>query len=278
MAASPAQAGRVWALIEHKTAGGLYRSDDDGANWEQVSDNQNLISRAWYYMHLTADPQDPDTVYVNNLSFWKSTDGGKTFAEIATPHGDNHDLWIDPRNPQRMIQGNDGGANVSLNGGATWSTIYNQPTAQFYHIATDNRAPYHVYGTQQDNTSIAVPSRSHARRHHLGRLLHRRHRRERLHRRASRRPRHRLRRRDRQLARRRQLPAALRPPHPPDPADHHLAGDDGRLRRQRGQVSLRLDLPDRDLAARPEHALHRRQHGLQNAPTKARAGSRSAPT
>jgi len=161
VAASPAQAGRVWALVEHKTAGGLYRSDDYGAHWEQVSDNPQLISRAWYYMHLTADPQDPDTVYVNNLNFWKSTDGGKTFAEIATPHGDNHDLWIDPRNPRRMVHGDDGGAKVSLNGGATWSTIYNQPTAQLYHIATDNRAAYHVYGTQQDNTSVAVPSRSH---------------------------------------------------------------------------------------------------------------------
>ena len=161
VAASPAQAGRVWALVEHKTAGGLYRSDDYGTHWEQVSDNPQLIARAWYYMHLTADPQDPDTVYVNNLNFWKSTDGGKTFAEIATPHGDNHDLWIDPRNPRRMVHGDDGGAKVSLNGGATWSTIYNQPTAQLYHIATDNRAAYHVYGTQQDNTSVAVPSRSH---------------------------------------------------------------------------------------------------------------------
>ncbi|MEO7912159.1 MAG: glycosyl hydrolase [Roseiflexaceae bacterium] len=161
VATSPAQAGRVWALVEHKTAGGLYRSDDYGAHWEQVSDNPQLISRAWYYMHLTADPQDPETVYVNNLSMWKSTDGGKTFAEIATPHGDNHDLWIDPRNPRRMIQGDDGGAKVSLSGGATWSTIYNQPTAQFYHIATDHRAAYRVYGTQQDNTSVAVPSRTH---------------------------------------------------------------------------------------------------------------------
>jgi photosystem II stability/assembly factor-like uncharacterized protein len=161
VAASPAQSGRVWALIEHQPEGGLYRSDDGGDTWEKVSDNQNLLSRAWYYTHITADPQDPDTVYINNLSFWKSTDGGKTFSEIATPHGDNHDLWIDPRNPRRMIQGNDGGANVSLNGGATWSTIYNQPTAQFYHIAADNRKPYYLYGTQQDNSSIAVPSRSH---------------------------------------------------------------------------------------------------------------------
>lgn len=159
VAASPAQAGRVWALIEHQPNGGLYRSDDAGATWERVCDNQNLLSRAWYYTHITADPQDADTVYVNNLSFYKSTDGGRTFGEIATPHGDNHDLWIDPRNNQRMIQANDGGANVSLNGGLTWSTVYNQPTAQFYHIATDNRSPYYVYGTQQDNSSPAVPSR-----------------------------------------------------------------------------------------------------------------------
>jgi photosystem II stability/assembly factor-like uncharacterized protein len=157
--ASPAKAGRVWALVEHLTEGGLYRSDDYGDSWEKTSDNQNLVSRAWYYMHLTADPRDAETVYVNNLDFWKSTDGGKTFVEIATPHGDNHDLWIDPRNPLRMIQGNDGGANVSFNGGVTFSTIYNQPTAQFYHLATDSREPYVVYGTQQDNSSVAVPSR-----------------------------------------------------------------------------------------------------------------------
>ncbi len=160
VAASPARAGRVWALVEHQKEGGLYRSDDHGDRWEKVSDNQNLISRAWYYMHLTADPQDADTVYVNNLDFWKSSDGGKTFEEIATPHGDNHDLWIDPTDNRRMIQGNDGGATVSLTGGRSFSTIYNQPTAQFYHLATDTREPYTVYGTQQDNSSIGVPSRT----------------------------------------------------------------------------------------------------------------------
>ena len=160
VSASPAKSGRVWCLIEHTTEGGLYRSDDYGDTWERVSDDQNLVSRAWYYIHVSADPQDPETVYVNNLDFWKSSDGGKTFIEIATPHGDNHDLWIDPTNNQRMIQGNDGGANVSYNGGITFSTIYNQPTAQLYHIATDTRSPYVVYGTQQDNTSIAVPSRT----------------------------------------------------------------------------------------------------------------------
>ncbi|MEA2512219.1 MAG: hypothetical protein QOJ59_1706 [Thermomicrobiales bacterium] len=160
VAASPARPGRVWALIEHAKEGGLYRSDDEGATWEKVSDNQNLVSRAWYYTHLTADPVDPDTVYVNNLDFYKSSDGGKTFEQIPTPHGDNHDLWIDPKNNRRMIQGNDGGANVSLNGGQSFTTIYNQPTAQFYHLATDNRDPYYVYGTQQDNSSVAVPSRA----------------------------------------------------------------------------------------------------------------------
>lgn len=162
VAASPAQSGRIWSLIEHRTEGGLYRSDDFGDHWEKVSDDQNLLSRAWYYTHITADPVDSETVYINNLSFWKSTDGGRTFVEIATPHGDNHDLWIDPANNRRMIQGNDGGANVSYNGGLSFSTILNQPTAQFYHLATDNRDPYTIYGTQQDNTSIAVPSRVNA--------------------------------------------------------------------------------------------------------------------
>jgi photosystem II stability/assembly factor-like uncharacterized protein len=160
VSASPAKPGRVWAIVEHTKKGGLYRSDNYGDTWEQVSDNQDLVSRAWYYMHVTADPQDADTVFVNNLDFWKSTDGGRTFEEIATAHGDNHDLWIDPTDNQRMIQGNDGGAGVSLNGGVTFSTIYNQPTAQFYHIAADVREPYVVYGTQQDNSSVAVPSRT----------------------------------------------------------------------------------------------------------------------
>ncbi len=159
IAASPAQDGRVYALVEHEE-GGMYRSDDYGDSWRFVARNNDIISRAWYYMHLTPDPQDPDTVYVNNLRFWKSVDGGKTYSMIGTPHGDNHDLWIDPQNPQRMVQGNDGGACVSLNGGATWSSIFNQPTAQFYHVAADNRQPYFVYGTQQDNSSVAVPSRN----------------------------------------------------------------------------------------------------------------------
>ena len=157
---SPRQ-GRVWALIEaegDKT--GLYRSDDYGNRWTMVSPNRDLMHRPWYYTHVFADPVNGDTVYVTNLQMWKSTDGGVTFNEVTTRHGDNHDLWIDPNDNTRMIEGNDGGAHVSFNSGASWSTIYNQKTAQFYRIDVDNQFPYRVYGTQQDNTSISVPSAS----------------------------------------------------------------------------------------------------------------------
>ena len=158
---SGARAGRVWALIEaegDKT--GLYRSDDHGERWTMVSSHRDLMHRPWYYTHVFADPVHADTVYVTNLQMWKSTDGGVSFHEVPTPHGDNHDLWIDPNNPRRMIEGNDGGACVSFNGGETWSSIYNQKTAQFYRLDVDNQHPYRVYGTQQDNTSISVPSAS----------------------------------------------------------------------------------------------------------------------
>ena len=158
---SPARAGRVWALIEaegDKT--GLYRSDDYGMRWTMVSPNRDLMHRPWYYTHVFADPGHGDTVYVTNLQMWKSTDGGATFAEVSTRHGDNHDLWIEPDDANRMIEGNDGGAHVSFNGGASWSTIYNQKTAQFYRLDIDDQYPYRVYGTQQDNTSISVPSAS----------------------------------------------------------------------------------------------------------------------
>jgi photosystem II stability/assembly factor-like uncharacterized protein len=158
---SPVRAGRVWALVEaegDKT--GLYRSDDYGARWTQVSAHRDLMHRPWYYTHVFADTGHVDTVFVTNLQMWKSTDGGASFTEVTTRHGDNHDLWIDPNDPNRMIEGNDGGANISFNGGASWSTIYNQKTAQFYRIDVDDRYPYWVYGTQQDNTSIAVPSAS----------------------------------------------------------------------------------------------------------------------
>ena len=159
VSASAACPGRVWALIESDAEGGLYRSDDFGETWTLASGRQELRYRPWYYMHVFADPQDEDTVYVCNLQMWKSSDAGAHFTRMPTPHGDNHDLWIDPGDNRRMIQSNDGGANVSFNAGASWSSIYNQLTAQLYTIDTDGRRPhYFVYGTQQDNSSIGVPS------------------------------------------------------------------------------------------------------------------------
>ncbi|HZQ93317.1 MAG TPA: hypothetical protein VFA60_16115 [Terriglobales bacterium] len=150
---------RVYALVEAEN-GGVFRSDDGGENWRLMNDERRLRQRAWYYTHIFADPKNPDTVYVLNTSMYRSNDGGRTFTPVPAPHGDHHGLWIDPNNPQRMINSNDGGANVSVNGGATWTGQDNQPTAQFYHVITDNRWPYWVYGAQQDNTTVAIASRS----------------------------------------------------------------------------------------------------------------------
>ena len=161
IAGSPAMPGRVWALIEaDKDKGGLYRSEDYGETWERVSEERGIQGRPWYYSHIVPDPQDPEKIYSLNFQFWRSTDGGRTFQEVPTPHGDNHDLWIDPKNPLRMIEGNDGGACVSFNSGESFSSIYNQSTAQFYHVAVDTKFPYRVYGTQQDNSAISVPSQT----------------------------------------------------------------------------------------------------------------------
>ena len=159
VAASPVRSGRVWALVESDAAPGLYRSDDFGDTWTLATNRQELRYRPWYYMHVFADTLDEDTVYVDNLQMWKSTDAGAHFTAVPTPHGDNHDLWIDPRDNRRMIQGNDGGANVSFNAGASWSSVFNQLTAQLYTVDTDGGEPHYVvYGTQQDNSSIGVPS------------------------------------------------------------------------------------------------------------------------
>jgi photosystem II stability/assembly factor-like uncharacterized protein len=151
---------RVYAILEARDGGGLYRSDDGGDNWQLVNSSHKLTQRAWYYMHVIADPQDVNTVYVLNVDVNRSTDGGHTFNNIHAPHGDNHGLWVDPKNPRRLIVANDGGVAVSLDGGKSWTRQDNQPTAQFYHVATDNRTPYYVYGSQQDNSSIAIASRS----------------------------------------------------------------------------------------------------------------------
>jgi photosystem II stability/assembly factor-like uncharacterized protein len=161
IAPSAAQPGLVWALVEAKgPAEGLYRSVDGGATWSEVNNNANLHQRPFYFTHLAADPVDPATVYVLNVSFLKSTDGGTTFHSIRNPHSDNHDIWIDPSNPQRMIEGNDGGANVSVDGGKTW-TRSNYSTAQIYHVATTpspDGTPYLICGAQQDSSTSCVPS------------------------------------------------------------------------------------------------------------------------
>ncbi|HAK54005.1 MAG TPA: glycosyl hydrolase, partial [Acidobacteria bacterium] len=157
---SPADPDRVWALIEAADdEGGVYRSDDAGETWQRVNRERRLLQRAWYYIHIYADPVDVDTVYALNTGFYKSTDGGRTYERIAVPHGDNHDLWLNPEDPSVMINANDGGANVSFTGGRAWSTQQNQPTAEIYRITVDDQFPYRVYGAQQDNSTASVLSR-----------------------------------------------------------------------------------------------------------------------
>jgi photosystem II stability/assembly factor-like uncharacterized protein len=153
---SAAMPARVWAIIENDS-GGVYRSDDAGATWTRMNWERKLRQRAWYYSRIFADPKDSNTVYVLNTSIWRSRDGGRTFSRVRDPHGDNHDLWIAADNPQRMINSNDGGANVSTNGGQSW-TAQSFATAQFYHVSTTTDFPYWVCGAQQDNTSLCGPS------------------------------------------------------------------------------------------------------------------------
>ncbi|MFC0655513.1 WD40/YVTN/BNR-like repeat-containing protein [Mongoliitalea lutea] len=156
---SPVNSNRLWAIVENLD-GGVFRSDDGGMTWEKTNDDRNLRQRAWYYTRLYADSQDENTVYVLNVAYHKSTDGGKTFKSANAPHGDHHDLWIDPSDNQRMIIADDGGAQVSFDGGKNWSTYMNQPTAQFYRVTTDNHFPYRIYGAQQDNSTMRIAHRN----------------------------------------------------------------------------------------------------------------------
>lgn len=155
---SPANPDRVWALIEAEPAGGVYRSDNAGKTWKRINQENKLRQRAWYYTHMVADPQDANTVYALNTSLYRSVDAGKTYTNIPVPHGDIHDLWINPDNPAIMAVANDGGAQITLNAGKSWSTYHNQPTAELYGVVVDNGFPYRLYGAQQDNTTISVPA------------------------------------------------------------------------------------------------------------------------
>ena len=158
---SPANPRRLYASIEAPdSSGGIFRSDDAGESWQRMNTDPRFWVRAWYYSQVTADPKDENTVYVMNLQVMRSIDGGKSFTRVRVPHGDTHAMWIDPTNSRRMINSNDGGGTISFDAGATWSSIYNQPTAQFYHVTTDNQFPYRIYGAQQDNSAISIASRS----------------------------------------------------------------------------------------------------------------------
>ena len=155
---SPANPDRVWAIMEAEPDGGVYRSDDGGHTWMRTNAENKLRQRAWYYTHIMADPKDQNTVYALNTGLYRSVDGGKTFENIEVPHGDVHDLWINPNNPDVMVVADDGGAQVTLNAGKTWSSYLNQPTAELYAVTVDNGFPYRLYGAQQDNTTITVPA------------------------------------------------------------------------------------------------------------------------
>jgi photosystem II stability/assembly factor-like uncharacterized protein len=159
VAVSPVDSDRIWAIVEAED-GGVFRSDNGGDTWQRLNQDTNLRQRAWYYTRIYAGPKNKDEVYVVNVQFWRSNDGGKTYEPIRAPHGDYHDLWIDPDDPERLIVANDGGAQVSFNHGKTWSTYQNQPTAQFYRVTTDNHFPYRIYGAQQDNSTVRILSRS----------------------------------------------------------------------------------------------------------------------
>lgn len=159
IAVSSVNSDRIWAIIENEN-GGVFRTDDAGKTWRKVNTSRALRQRAWYYSRIYADTKDVDMVYVLNVNYHRSKDGGKTFERFNAPHGDHHDLWIAPEDSQRMIIADDGGAQISYNGGSNWSTMMNQPTAQFYRVVTDNHFPYRIYGAQQDNSTVRIAHRT----------------------------------------------------------------------------------------------------------------------
>ncbi|HYT69093.1 MAG TPA: hypothetical protein VEL51_21905 [Vicinamibacterales bacterium] len=158
LAVTAAKPDRVYALIEAKPGGGFYRSDDSGQSWTLINPQPSLLQRPFYYTTLGADPTNADVVYAGAEGFFKSVDGGKTFTTMRTPHGDNHDIWINPKDGNTMIQSNDGGANVSFDGGRTWSSQMNQVTSEIYGVWMDDQFPYKLYGAQQDNSTIIISS------------------------------------------------------------------------------------------------------------------------
>ena len=256
VAVSPARSSRVWAMVEAEE-GGVYRSDDGGATWQRTSDDAALQGRAWYYTHIFAHPQDPDTVWVLEGATHMSTDGGRTFSGVPVPHGDCHDLWIDPQNPRRMIHGNDGGACVSFNGGVSWSTLDNQPTAPVL-------PRHHGYPSPLSRVRIPAGQQQHygaqpdVHRVHLHRgLVLRRGWRVRIHRDPARRPGYHLRREPLE-----RLREPLQPPHRAGSQHHGVARADRGLGREGHEVPLPVDLPHPSVAARPRHPVRDREHRL----------------
>ena len=160
VAISPVNNDVVWSIVENKDKGGVYKSMDGGSTWTYINSERKLRQRAWYYSRIYADPQDVEVLYVLNVRYHKSIDGGETYSTHNAPHGDHHDLWIAPENPKRMIMGDDGGAQITYDGGETWSTYHNQPTAQFYRVTTDDAFPYRIYAAQQDNSTIRISHRN----------------------------------------------------------------------------------------------------------------------
>ena len=256
VASSPAKQGRVWAIIEAED-GALFRSDDYGETWDRLSERVEIRERGWYYNHLFADTQDAETCYVQSMQAWKSIDGGKTWSAYATPHGDHHDLWIDPRNNRRMIEGSDGGGSVTLNGGRGLVDAVQPALRQ--HIPPGHRHQLPVPGVRHPDGQHGHLRAQPVRRggDSLEGLLHRGQLGERLHCGAAGQPGHRLLRRAGKRARWRRPDASVRPSLRAIAADHGLAGGPQRRRTSGRETPLLLHLPHRPFAARPRRPLHR---------------------